>query len=374
MAIAEKRSSAARWICELHSSETLADDLGVLGTWVGPRTGPIKRTKGQKEDYVLRRLLVAWKMQYELRFPVEIEARTDEEGEPDFVFIWPDGQTLGLEVTEAGDEDYQKWLTETEDLREEDSQEELVTELPQEASTPRTVSEIKKSIGKKVKKFDRGDYRSPLACDLIVYDNTAWGGFLDQQQLLQKLGRPNDLIGRFRKVHIVFGDTVILDIFGSGPVRVDLSDQYEIDYARWIFDQIERLRRGATQELDLAHIAEELEDLGKSERRALASHLKVLMEHLLKWQLQPLTRSSGWRGSIENARTEIHELLTESPSLRAHLRNSVSREYGRSRLAAARESDLPFEVFPEECPYTLEQLIDPEFLPGGEGSGAGDDQ
>ena len=310
-------------------------------------------------------------MQCELRFPVQIKASTDEAGEPDFVFTWPDGQTLGVEVTEAGEEDYQKWLTATEDLREEGLREELVVELPLEASTSRTLSEIKRSIKKKIENFDRGAYRNQSACDLIVYDNTAWGGFLDKQELLQNLGRPNDLMGGFRKVHLVFGDTVNLDVFGSGSTDVDVSDQYEIDYARWIFDQIELLRRGAMQEIDFTHIAEELEDLGRSERRALASHLKVLMQHLLKWQLQPQTRSSSWQGSIETARTEIHELLTDSPSLRAQLRPRVSSEYERSRAAASRETNLPLETFPDECPYSPKQLIDPEFFPGDEKSKEG---
>ena len=106
-----------RWFRTLNAPETLADDLGALGAWVGPRTGPDKRTHGQKEDYVLRRLLVAWKLTGRLRFPIEVRATTDEEGGPDFLLFGPDGQTLGVEVTEAGEEDYQAWLTRTESDR-----------------------------------------------------------------------------------------------------------------------------------------------------------------------------------------------------------------------------------------------------------------
>lgn len=358
MSVQTEDLSKPRWERDLHSAETLSDDLGVLGSWVGPRTGPFKRTKGQKEDYVLRRLLVAWKQLGVLQWPFQVRAQDDDKGVPDFLLTWPDRTTRGIEVTEAGEEDYQRWLT-AYDAEGEDQ----VLDVPLEASTPRTVEEIQRAIRSKVEKFDQGAYRDPKHCDLVVYDNTAWGGILDKRDLISKLGRPNELRGRFRQVHLVFNQTVILDVFGEG-LPVDLSNAYEIDYAAWIFEQVERLRRGARDDLDLEHIAEELEDLGRSERRALRSHLRNLLTHLLKWEHQPERRGASWSMTIDNARLEIEELLTESPSLRGDLEAALATEYRRARMDASRECDLPAEQFSEQCPYSKEELVDPDFLPG----------
>jgi hypothetical protein len=234
-----------------------------------------------------------------------------------------------------------------------------------EPSTSGTAQEILKAIREKVDKYDKGFYRSLGDCDLVVYDNTAWGGFLDKGDIVEAIGRPNDLLGRFRQVHLVTGEIVFLDLFGTKRRKVDLLGTYEIDYAGWVFEQVERLRSRAVDELDLAHIAEELEDLGKSERRALGSHVRNLMIHLLKWEHQPERRGTSWRLSIENHRSEIYELMLESPSLKVHLKNQVEKQYNQARRSAALETGLPPERFPERCPYTKEQLVDPQFLPEG---------
>ncbi|MGQ0665156.1 MAG: DUF29 domain-containing protein, partial [Pseudomonadota bacterium] len=207
----------------------------------------------------------------------------------------------------------------------------------------------------------------PAACDLAVYDNSEFGGFLDKQAVMDEVGalaNSRDVRGRFRQVHIIFERIVFLDVVGNDARRIDLFNVYEIDYAGWVFDQVERLRCSATEALDLNHIAEELHDLGKSEQRALGSHLRTLMLHLLKWQFQPDHRTESWRLSIELARVEVHEKLTESPSLRGVLAVMREEQYRRARDSAARETGLLKSTFPENCPYTGEQLIDPEYLPG----------
>ena len=84
----------------------------------------------------------------------------------------------------------------------------------------------------------------------------------------------------------------------------------------WALANAALLREGRVAEVDIAHIVEELEDLGKSERRALASHLRVLLAHLLKWQFQPGLRGPSWRLSIDNTRRDIQLILDDSPSLR----------------------------------------------------------
>lgn len=357
MVVTANLADEPRWHRTLHSADTLADDLGSIGAWVGPRTGPDKRTHGEKEDYVLRRLLVAWKEAGRLDFPIEARAAWGDERQPDFTLEWPDGDSLGVEVTEAGEEDYQAWLTRTEGERDEAPG---AVSMPLGASTLRTAAAMRKAIDAKVKKFDRGWYRSPTRCDLTVYDNTAWGGFLDKDQVIAAIER-DDLVRGFRQIHLVTEAFVFLDLFGNDFRKVDVRNTYEIDYAAWIFEQIERLRRGEQGKLDLAHIAEELEDLGRSERRALGSHLRNLMTHLLKWEFQPDRRGASWRASIDNARSEIHEKLTEMPSLREDLEKRVYSEYKRARRTAAIETGLDVQTFPDECPYSPKQLVDPEF-------------
>jgi hypothetical protein len=360
MGEAIKPSVQWRWEQTLRAADTFADDLGILGAWVGPRKGPDKRSQGQKEDYVLRRLLVAFKIAGSLNFPLRVLAEKARRGEPDFRLVSPGGETLGLEITEAGEEDYQAWLSTTEVAREEGSHRGAA---PLDASTPRTADAVLRAIAGKVEKYEKGFYHSVPVCDLVVYDNTAWGGFLDKRELLNAIGRPNQLLGRFRRIHLVSGGIVFIDLFGSEPQRVDVWNTYEIDYAAWVFDQVERMRHGATKSLDLANIAEELESLGRSERNALRSHIQNLLLHLLKWQFQPAKRGSSWKISISLARDEIFEALTEMPSLRGDLNRMIAAAYGRARKAAAKETKLDIKRFPETCPYEPKSILDPEFLP-----------
>ena len=232
----------------------------------------------------------------------------------------------------------------------------------------RTAKEIRDAISKKIAKYDDGSYRRsddrPFdGCDLTVYDNTAWGRFFDKRQIVSALGRPDSLLGRFRHIHFVTEGLVLLDLFENTLELVDIHDAYEIDYARWIASQVERLRSGAADALDIENIIEELEALGRAERRAMASHLRNLLKHLLKWEFQPKKRARSWRLSIDGARAELHELLSEMPSLRQDLQLITAAQYSRARREAARETFLPIEHFPAECPYEASRLIDSEFYP-----------
>ena len=119
MSFVARDKDCERWFRTLRGRDTFADDIGAIGAWVGPRKGPDRRTHGQKEDYIFRRLLVAWRETKQLIFPVNIRAETDGDGEPDFLLTWDEGETRGIEVTEAGEENYQAWLTQTESQVEE---------------------------------------------------------------------------------------------------------------------------------------------------------------------------------------------------------------------------------------------------------------
>jgi hypothetical protein len=139
---------------------------------------------------------------------------------------------------------------------------------------------------------------------------------------------------------------------------------YETDYYAWLMHNAALIRAGRASEADLENIAEELEDMGRSERRALGSHFVVLLQHLLKWQLQPKRRSNSWRLSIDNARDAIDELLGESPTLRRRVPELIEGKFPLARRNAITETGLPDSGVPETCPFTPEQVLDPSYWPG----------
>ena len=138
---------------------------------------------------------------------------------------------------------------------------------------------------------------------------------------------------------------------------------YETDFHAWTQVQAALLRAGRLAELDLKNLVEELESMGASERRELGSRLKVLLQHLLKWQFQPDSRSNSWRGTVDKQRDQLERLLEQSPSLQRLLPDLLPVEYARARRAAILETEQPLERFPSSCPYTLKQMLDPDFWP-----------
>jgi len=140
-------------------------------------------------------------------------------------------------------------------------------------------------------------------------------------------------------------------------------DLYDQDFFEWTVRNAELLRSGRASEADLAHIAEEIEDMGKRERRELLSRLGVLIAHLLKWQVEPERRGHSWVATINLQRRELRKLLAEMPSLRRFLEKQLPDAYTEGVLMAAAETNLPAEAFPSTCGYELEALLDEEFLP-----------
>jgi hypothetical protein len=140
-----------------------------------------------------------------------------------------------------------------------------------------------------------------------------------------------------------------------------MSDPYEDDIAAWSERQADALRRRASNEIDWDNVAEEIESLGRSDRREIRNRLAVICEHLLKWQFQPEQRSGSWRGFVIEQRTRIAGLIEESPSLTSYPASVLTRAYADGRAKAAAETDLL--DLPDACPWTVPQLLDPEFWP-----------
>jgi hypothetical protein len=141
------------------------------------------------------------------------------------------------------------------------------------------------------------------------------------------------------------------------------ADLYDRDFYEWTVRNAELLRSGRATEADLEHIAEEIEDMGKREQRELYSRLKVLIAHLLKWQVQPDRRGSSWESTILVQRRDLKRLLAQNPSLKPHLAEQLKEAYSDAVLEAMAQTLHPESDFPNSCPYELEALLDPDFLP-----------
>jgi len=138
---------------------------------------------------------------------------------------------------------------------------------------------------------------------------------------------------------------------------------YDTDPHAWYWVQAKLLRGGKTAEADLLHIAEELEDRGRSEAKELRSSLRLILSHLLKWQHQPTKRSDSWRDTIDRERDHAALALEDSPSLKGKLPELFAKAYQLARKEAVRETKLALSSFPETPPYSIEQALDPDYLP-----------
>ena len=138
---------------------------------------------------------------------------------------------------------------------------------------------------------------------------------------------------------------------------------YDQDLSAWAAHNANLLRAGKFSDLDVVHLIEELDDMGKSEKRGIYSHQKVLLMHLLKWQFQPHKQTSSWRYTIRNARRELKDLIDDNPSLKSWPQIKLQSAYQDAVILAGSETSLDEREFPSDCPYTVEQLLNEEWFP-----------
>jgi len=136
-----------------------------------------------------------------------------------------------------------------------------------------------------------------------------------------------------------------------------MSNLYEQDFYQWTIEQANLLRAGALSQLDIENLIEEVESMGKSQKRALESRLTVLIMHLLKWDFQPEYRPNSWKSTIITQRKEIKRLLRLNPGLKAALHDLIPEMFRDAVEIAAAETGLPESTFPETCSYTIEQIM-----------------
>jgi Domain of unknown function DUF29 len=139
---------------------------------------------------------------------------------------------------------------------------------------------------------------------------------------------------------------------------------YDTDFYTWTQAQAAALRAKDWAALDVAHLAEEIADLGQSIEHAIESQLERLLFHLLKWRYDPARRPRrGWQLSIRHARREIAKHVRRNPGLQHHPAQYLAEAYGHVRGDAIIATGLPPATFPEACPWSVDQALDADFWP-----------
>ena len=150
---------------------------------------------------------------------------------------------------------------------------------------------------------------------------------------------------------------------GAKTLKPAPASLYDEDFAVWTAETARLLRAGRFDEIDIEHVAEEIEDMGKRDKRELLSRLTVLIVHLLKWKWQPEKRTRRWQSTLITERAELDGLLEDSPSLRRATGAAIVEVYPDALELVATETGLPATAFPGECPFSPDQILHRDFLP-----------
>jgi hypothetical protein len=138
---------------------------------------------------------------------------------------------------------------------------------------------------------------------------------------------------------------------------------YDADVVAWANEQARLIRAGRLDQLDLEHIAEEIEDVGKSEQRELASRMALLIAHLIKWKYQPERQSNSWRRTIKEQRKALAFHLKQVPSLKPRLDDAEWQGAIWADAVTLAINETGMGAFPDDCPWTIEQILADDFLP-----------
>ncbi|SEN26634.1 protein of unknown function DUF29 [Duganella sp. CF517] len=132
---------------------------------------------------------------------------------------------------------------------------------------------------------------------------------------------------------------------------------YDEDVIAWAEQQAALLRSGQWSRLDIDNIAGEIEDVGKSEKRALCHRMAVLVEHLIKCRYQPERCGSSWLRTIREQRAQVRKLLRHSPSLRKLMADpDFAEEVWRDAVILA-VKEAAVDDLSELSPWTLDETL-----------------
>ncbi|MDD5277747.1 MAG: DUF29 domain-containing protein [Methylovulum sp.] len=138
---------------------------------------------------------------------------------------------------------------------------------------------------------------------------------------------------------------------------------YEKDFYTWTQQQAAFLKSGQFSEIDLENLIEEIESMGRSEKRELESRLTILLMHLLKWQYQPAYRGRSWELTIDEQRLQFLKVLKDNPGLKNQLSEMLKDAYEIAVIKAAKETKLDKKTFPQNCPWELDKITKNDFYP-----------
>jgi hypothetical protein len=140
---------------------------------------------------------------------------------------------------------------------------------------------------------------------------------------------------------------------------------HDRDFYGWVQSQVQLLKAGRFQDIDLINLIDEVESMGASERRELMSRLEVLIVHLLKWKYQPLRRGKSWRLTIQEQRSRLADHLIDNPSLSNPdlMAEHIAKAYKYALILAQKQTNLSASVFPSACPFDLAQILDEDYYP-----------
>ena len=143
----------------------------------------------------------------------------------------------------------------------------------------------------------------------------------------------------------------------------DTTALYERDYYLWLSHTAQLISEGKFDEVDAANLIEEIEDMGRSEKRAVKSNLIIVLLHLLKYKYQPAKRTNSWKSSIREHRRRLRDDFQVSPSLKRYFEEIFDECYQDGREQAADETGLPLDTFPNLSPFTPTEVLNPDYLP-----------
>jgi hypothetical protein len=141
------------------------------------------------------------------------------------------------------------------------------------------------------------------------------------------------------------------------------STLYEQDYCLWLEKTVSLLRDGKFNDIDIPNLIEEIEDMSKSEKRAVYNNLKILLMHLLKYKYQPEKRSNSWKFTIVEHRQRLKQAFQDSPSLKRYFSDIFEECYPDARELAAAETGLKKETFPTDSPFNPEETQNSDYWP-----------
>ena len=154
---------------------------------------------------------------------------------------------------------------------------------------------------------------------------------------------------------------------GSAKLKAESLVAKERDLYTWARQTATLLREGRVGDLDLAAVAEEIDDVGEEQYLRLESASRVLMHHLLKWDHQPAARSRSWAITVREQRRRVERQLRKNPGLKGRLPEALADAWEDARDEAARETGLPTRTFPAESPYAFAEIMErPIVWPGDE--------